>query len=184
MFSNSTETRLFHGEVVDVVRVAVDGPGGSTHQREVVRHPGAVVVVPVRSRPDTAPVVILVRQYRASVGEELLELPAGKRDVDGEAPEQTASRELAEEVGMSAGRLELLARFYNSPGFCDELSWLYLASDLQAVPASPQGPEEAHMQLVELPLGEAEQLIASGQIKDAKTMVGLLLASRRLAGLP
>lgn len=169
---------------MDVVRVAVEGPGGARHLREVVRHPGAVVVVPVKPGPDGAPVVVLVRQYRASVGEELLELPAGKRDVDGEAPEQTASRELAEEVGMSAGRLELLARFYNSPGFCDELSWLYLARELREVPASPQGPEEAHMQLVELPMADAEQLIASGVVKDAKTMVGLLLASRRLAGLP
>ena len=81
----------------------------------------------------------MVRQYRAAVDGELLEMPAGKRDVDGEPTEVTAARELAEEVGRRAGRLELLARFYNSPGFTDELTWLYLARDLTAGRLDRQG---------------------------------------------
>ena len=96
----------------------------------------------------------MVRQFRAAVDAELLELPAGKRDVHGEPTEVTAARELAEEVGRRAGRLELLARFYNSPGFTDELSWLYLAQDLTAVPIDRQGAEEQHMTIEEVALAD------------------------------
>ena len=96
--------------------------------------------------------VLMVRQYRAAVDGELLEVPAGKRDVDGEATEVTAARELAEEVGRRAGRFDLLARFYNSPGFSDEFTWLYLAQDLSPVPLDRQGAEERHMTVEEVPL--------------------------------
>ncbi|MGH9075557.1 MAG: NUDIX hydrolase, partial [Acidimicrobiales bacterium] len=166
----------------------VAGPGGVTFERDIVHHPGAVVVVPVvgGGREGEGPgagggtAVLLVRQYRAAVGAELLELPAGKRDVDGEAPEDTARRELEEEVGMRAGRLRELAQFYNSPGFCDEHSHLYLASDLTPSRTSPQGVEEANMAVERVTLSQVAALVASGAIVDAKTIVGLCLARQAL----
>jgi ADP-ribose pyrophosphatase len=150
-----------------------EGPGGERFERDIVHHPGAVVVVPLTS----AGTVLMVRQYRAAVDAELLELPAGKRDVQGETTEVTAARELAEEVGRQAGRLELLARFYNSPGFTDELSWLYLAQDLTPVPDDRQGAEEQHMTVEEVPLAAAAGLIKTGEIIDAKSIVGLALTA-------
>jgi ADP-ribose pyrophosphatase len=119
--------------------------------------------------------VLMVRQYRAAVEGELLELPAGKRDVHGEPTEVTAARELAEEVGQRPGRLELLAHFYNSPGFTDELSWLYLAQDLTPVPHDRQGAEEQHMTIEEVPLEAVPAMIRAGQIVDAKSIIGLML---------
>ncbi len=103
----------------------------SEFERDVVHHPGAVSVVPIIDGGASGHQVILVRQYRAAIDAELLEIVAGKRDVAGEPPEVTARRELAEEVGMVAGRMELLAEFYNSPGFCDEHSCVFLGLDLE-----------------------------------------------------
>jgi ADP-ribose pyrophosphatase len=143
----------------------------------VVHHPGAVSVVPVI---DDGAAVLLVRQYRAAVDRELLELPAGKRDVDGEAPEVTAGRELEEEVGQRAGRLEKLAEFLNSPGFSDEHSFVYLGLDLEPCASSLQGVEEEHMTVERVPLHQVPELIASGAIEDAKTIIGLCLARQAL----
>ena len=115
-----------------VERLHVAGPDGEEFDRHVVRHPGAVVVVPVIANPDGGSDALLVRQWRVATGGDLLEVPAGKRDVDGEAPEVTANRELEEEIGYRAGRLDLLCEFYNSPGFCDEYTYLFLATELEA----------------------------------------------------
>jgi len=166
----------YRGSVVSVVRARFEGPDGVEFERDVVRHPGAVVVVPLLD----ATTVLLVRQYRSAIGAELLELPAGKRDVPGEAPEATAARELVEEVGRRAGRLELLAGFYNSPGFCDEHSLLYLATDLEEVGTDRQGVEEQAMSLEAVPLAETDRLLDAGELVDAKTILGLCLARRHL----
>jgi ADP-ribose pyrophosphatase len=123
---------------------------------------------------------VLVRQYRAALDAELLEIPAGKRDVDGEAPEVTAARELAEEVGLEAGRIELLATFFNSPGFCDEHAFVFLARDLHEVGIARDGVEEQTMTIEEVALADVPARIASGDIADAKTIIGLLLARERL----
>src|SRR3954469_3715913 len=120
----------------------VVGPDGEEFDRVVVRHPGAVVIVPVIGDE-----VVFLRQYRVAIDQDLLEIPAGKRDVDGEPPEETARRELEEEIGMRAGRLDLLAEFYNSPGFCDERSWVFLARDLEASAVSAASPEEEEMEI-------------------------------------
>jgi len=161
-----------------VEELLVAGPDGDRFTRHVVRHPGAVVVVPVDGDE-----VIMVRQWRAAVGAELLEVPAGKRDVDGEPPETTAARELAEEIGYRPGRLDPLAEFYNSPGFCDEHTHLYCATDLEALPARDAvSPEEQAMTIERVPLGAAGALVASGLLVDAKSIIGLLLAERHLAG--
>lgn len=161
---------------IDRRTIAADS--GEEHERTVVHHPGAVVIVPVDGRD-----ALLVRQYRAAVDGELLEVPAGKRDVDGEAPEDTARRELAEEIGIVPDRLVPLAEFYNSPGFCDEYTYLYAAFDLESVAApAPVGPEEEAMHVERVPLAEVPNLVARRRIVDAKSIVGLLLTRAYLEG--
>jgi ADP-ribose pyrophosphatase len=172
-FRKVDEQELFRGSLIQVAKATFEDPDGQRFDRDVVHHPGAVVVVPVTSSGN----VVMVRQFRAAVEQELLEIPAGKRDVQGEDPATTASRELAEEVGKQAASLELLARFYNSPGFTDELSWLYLATDLTDVPLDRQGFEEQLMSIVEVPLETAPELIRRGEIMDAKSIIGLSLAA-------
>jgi ADP-ribose pyrophosphatase len=136
-----------------------------------------VVVVPVID--DEA---ILVRQWRVAAGRELLEVPAGKRDVEGEPPAVTANRELEEEVGFHAGRLELLCEFYNSPGFCDEYTYLFLATELEARTRGAVSAEEAAMSIERVPLTEVDALIRDRELVDAKSIIGLLLARLHLAG--
>lgn len=177
-FRKVDESELIRGPVISVGVARFTAPDGASFERQVVHHPGAVVVVPLLDR-DT---VVLVRQFRAAIDGELLELPAGKRDVEGEPTETTASRELAEEIGYRPGRLHLLARFYNSPGFSDELSHLYLAEDLQPVGRSAAGIEEGHMSVHEVGLADVPRLIATGEIIDAKTIIGLALTREHLAG--
>jgi ADP-ribose pyrophosphatase len=176
-FRRIGEQGRYQGPLITVATASISGPDGDTFEREIVHHPGAVSMVPLVD-DDTA--VLLVRQYRAAVGTELLELPAGKRDVSGEAPEETARRELEEEIGLRPGRLEPLAHFYNSPGFSDEYSTVYLASELTPGRVDRQGYEERAMTVVQLGLDEVAGLIASSEIRDAKTIIGLCLARHRL----
>jgi ADP-ribose pyrophosphatase len=143
-------------------------PTGEPVTRIVVRHPGAVAVVPISGDR-----LMLIRQYRAAVDEELLEIPAGKLDVAGEPPLETARRELEEEMGFRAGRVEPLGSFYTTPGFSDELMYLYAAYDLDPGAASPVGPEEEAAEIVAVPLTEVPGLIANGEIRDAKTLIAL-----------
>jgi ADP-ribose pyrophosphatase len=163
-----------------VDRLEVEGPGGERHHRTVVRHPGAVVVVPVEPGGTTA---LLVRQYRAGIDRELLEVPAGKRDVDGESPEATAARELDEEIGHRPGRLTRLAEFHNSPGFCDEYTHLFVALDIEPTAGRRAvGPEEEAMTIERIALDDVDRLISSRELVDAKSIIGLLLTRRLLAG--
>lgn len=175
-FRHLEDTVLHEGHIITLQRSRFAAPDGTEFEREVVRHPGAVSVVPLLD-DDT---VVLVRQYRAAIDADVLEIPAGKRDVTDEPTETTAQRELVEEVGYSAGRLELLGRFHNSIGFSDELSFVYLGRDLQPAPLDRQGIEESYMEIVQLPLAEAPAMIADGRITDAKTVIGLTLAIERL----
>jgi 8-oxo-dGTP pyrophosphatase MutT (NUDIX family) len=175
-FRRLGEEEVHRGPVIWVGHAKVETPEGHEIEREIVHHPGAVVVVPVSD----AGTVLLVRQYRAALDRDLLELPAGKRDVEGEPPEVTANRELGEEIGRHAGRLDLLANFWNSPGFSDEYTYLYLAQDLTVVETEPQHHEEAHLVVEEIPLRQVPARIAAGDITDAKTLIGLLLTLREL----
>jgi ADP-ribose pyrophosphatase len=158
-----------------------EAPDGDTFERDLVHHPGAVSIVPV---VDDGREVLMVRQYRAAIDAELLEIPAGKRDVPDEPPEATAHRELEEEVGMRAGRLEKLAEFYNSPGFCDEHSFVFLALDLEQSEISAHSPEEQHMTVERVPLDAVPRLVAAGELVDAKSIIGLCLARDALASRP
>ena len=178
-FRKLGEERIWTGTVVSVGLGDFEAPDGEHLQREIVHHPGAVVVVPIDG--DEA---ILVRQYRAPLEQDLLEIPAGKRDVAGEAPEQTAHRELAEEVGMAAESMRLAANFYNSPGFCDEYTHLFIATGLTDIGRSAQGVEEAHMTIERVRLADVDGLIASGEICDSKTIIGLLLARATIGENP
>jgi 8-oxo-dGTP pyrophosphatase MutT (NUDIX family) len=140
---------------------------GSTSEREVVAHPGAVAVIAYDARH-----LYLVRQPREAVGEErLLELPAGKLDVEGESPLEAAKRELREEVGRTATEWRELKRFYSSPGFTDEEVWVFLATDLSD--ASVEHDAEERIEVVQHPLDELDAAI--DECADAKSLVGLLL---------
>jgi len=171
------DERLVHqGHVVSFHEVDFEGPDGVRFGRDVVRHPGAVSVVPVLDDGR----VVMVRQFRAALEGDLLEVPAGKRDVADEPPELTARRELVEEVGYEAGELVELAAIHHSPGFCDEVNHIFLATDLVATERSVDGPEEEHMTIELLPLVDAFAAIARGAVTDAKSVVGLTLAAHHL----
>lgn len=151
-------------------------PDGDVMVRYTIRHPGAVVIVAV----DDAGRVPLVRQYRVAADRELLELPAGKREA-GEPAEETAARELVEEVGLEPGRLVELARFFNSPGFCDEYTHVFLALDCRGVDAEFEGKAEEKFMTVEwIDLAEADAMVGRGDVADAKTIIGLLRARQHL----
>ena len=177
-FRRLDERVLHRGPVVTLARATFVDPDGRTFEREIVHHPGAVAVVPVLGDGAT---VVLVRQYRSALDDLVLEIPAGKLDVEAEAPEAAAARELEEEIGQRAGHLELLAEFYNSPGFCDERGLVYLGTELEPCAVSAQGVEERHMTVEHVALDDVTGMVADGRLGDAKTIIGLLLARERLA---
>lgn len=148
--------------------VEVETPNGQMVRRQVVRHPGAVAMVAV---VDDA--VVLIRQYRAPVDEYVLELPAGKLDIAGEDPAVAAKRELEEEVGLRPNRIEELATFYTGPGFTDEHMTVFLATECAAVALEPHGAEEEYAEIVRVPVAELPHLLASSELRDAKTIAGL-----------
>lgn len=154
-------------------RLHLLAPGGDPIDRVVVRHPGAVGVVPLDGRD-----VILIEQYRPAVGRPLLEIPAGKVDVADEPRAATARRELIEEVGYRAHQIDHLCDYYASPGFTDELLSVFLATELEQVEANPVGIEEETAQVVRMPFAEALDLIAEGSICDGKTIIALFAAAR------
>lgn len=175
-FAPVHERSIWTGGVISVAEGTFVDPDGNEFTRDIVRHPGAVSVVPLLDDGQ----VVLVRQYRAACDRELLEIPAGKRDVAGEAPEDTARRELIEEVGRRAGEIDELARFYNSAGFSDEFSYVYLARGLEVVDRDLQGVEERFMAVETVDLASVPALIADHELVDAKTIIGLTLAMRAL----
>ena len=157
-----------------------EAPDGERFERDIVRSPGAVGVVPLRFDEAGVPRVVLVRQYRPPLDEFVVEIPAGMRDIPGEPTELTASRELAEEVGLAAEAYEHLLDMYPSAGMTDSVLTLYLATGLRDVGRDTHGPEEAHMEVLDVSLAEAVDMILRGDIHDAKTAIGLLLVERRL----
>lgn len=175
------DSRVTHQGVMSRLRVdRILMPDGHVAEREVVEHADAVAVVPV----DDDGKVVLLRQYRHPVGDSILEIPAGKLDGDGEGHEAAARRELLEETGVEAARLVPLVAFHNSAGWTTESTTIYLGTGLR--PARKPDDfvakaEEADMEIVRLPLDQAVTLAEGGQVPDAKTLVGLLLASRTLA---
>jgi ADP-ribose pyrophosphatase len=164
--------KVFSGRVFDVT-VDTVREGELTYQREVVHHHGSAVILPVFDDGTVA----LVRQYRHPAVRYLLEAPAGSLD-DGERPEDGAARELQEELGLTAGRLEKLSEFFVSPGFCEEKMWVFLATELTEGAQNPE--EDELLEVVRLPIDEALEMISSSEIQDAKTIIALMLAAPRV----
>jgi len=160
---------IYSGRLLKLEVLQVEGPDGRAREREVVRHPGAVVIVPLLEQENK---VILVRQYRAPLDGELLEVPAGTLE-PGESPLECAERELSEETGYRAREWEKLAEFYSTPGFCDERLHLYLARGLE--PLGDSDPDEGEfLQIERISLEELERMLKKGELEDAKTIIGLL----------
>lgn len=178
-FRRVDERRVYDGSFVHVAVATFEGPDGDRFDREIVRHGHAVAVVALVGDDR----VVLVRQYRPALDELLLELPAGMMDVDGESAEGTARRELEEEAGRRAtGPLEQLAEYWVAAGLMDELMTIYLCPTSEPCTARPQSAEEELMEVVEVRLDDVPAMIARGEIRDGKTIIGLLLARDRVPG--
>jgi 8-oxo-dGTP pyrophosphatase MutT (NUDIX family) len=180
-----TEERLFRTTdstlrldlgFLSITERSIEAPGGATFSRFVVEHPGAVAVVPVIGDD-----VILLDQYRAAVGGRVLEIPAGRLDVEGEPREAAAQRELQEETGFVTDDLRHLTDLWTAVGFSNERISIFLAEDITEGERNPVGPEEADAEIIRMSLGKALDLVISGVIDDAKTAVGLLLAANSRA---
>lgn len=165
--------RVFEGKIARLRVDSVQLAGGRTAQREIVEHEPVVAIVPIDSDGN----VVLVRQFRLATGAVLLEVPAGGVD-PGETPEDAAQRELSEEIGMRAGHLERLAGFYVSPGFLTEYVHAFLATDLADSPA--EADEDEDIAVVRMPLADVVAMVERGELRDAKSIAGILLAARRI----
>ncbi len=164
---------LYRGKLLNLRVNEVRLPNNNIAIREIVEHRGAAVIVAL----DDQQRVLMVRQYRSAAGKYLLEVPAGTLD-SGEDPARCATRELKEETGYQAAQWEPLGYFYASPGFSTEKMYLFLARQLTLLEASPEDDEDIAVELV--PLAQALDWVASGEIVDAKTIVGLFKAFKRL----
>lgn len=162
-------TTIYKGRIVDFNLEEVHLPNGRTIQLEMVRHPGASAVVPLRDDGR----VVMIRQFRHAAGGMIYEIPAGRLD-PGEEPLACARRELAEEVGQTASQWDDLGVIWTTPGFTDEVIHLYLARGLKPVAQALEHDEV--IEVVDRPLGEAIGMIRRGEIKDGKTICGLMLA--------
>lgn len=165
---------IFEGKVVKLQVDRVKLPNGKVSKRELIKHPGAVAVIPVTDEGK----MVFVEQYRKPLERSLVEIPAGKLEA-GESPEATAHRELEEETGYLADELTYITSFYTSPGFADELIHLYLATGLKKSAQPKEADEDEFVEILECTLQEAQKLMEEKKIYDAKTAYAVLyLASQ------
>ena len=177
-FRRVGEDVRYEGPFLTVVGGTYVSPSGETFEREYLEHPGAVAVVAL----DEAGRAVLVRQFRAAVGRELLEIPAGLLDVEGEDPEDAARRELEEEIGRVAdGELERLVTYVPAAGMAHHEVAIYLSRSSETCEVRPHGPEESAMTIEHVALHDVPAMVADGSIVDGKTIVGLLLARDRIS---
>lgn len=164
----SSET-IYEGRIIDVKKDQVRLPNGKNGTRELVKHPGAVGIIPITADGR----LIVVEQYRKPLERSIVEIPAGKLE-PGEKPAVTAVRELEEETGYGAQDFTYLQTIATSPGFADEVIHLYIAKDLYKIeqPASPD--EDEFVELMEISLEEAEEMMQDGRIYDAKTVIAVM----------
>lgn len=165
---------VFDGVLLHVRKDEVELPNGHKSVREWIKHPGAASVIPLL--PDNQ--IILVKQFRYPIGEVTLEVPAGKLDIEGEEPIECAKRELSEETGYTAGKLEKLTTIATTVGFSNEVIHLYVATDLTQGEKHPD--QDEFINTVKIPLTAALQLVESGKIIDAKSIISILLLAKRI----
>ena len=163
---------IYNGRVVNLRLETVTLPNGATVEMELIHHPGAAAIVPMKDDGT----ILLIRQYRPAVGGYILEIPAGKLD-PGEDPRNCAARELEEEIGFRAASLEPLIAFFSTPGFTDEVIHIYKAIGL--TPGRQNLDRDEVLDVVELPLEKAIAQIMDGTIRDAKTIIGIQAAYLR-----
>lgn len=174
MYETTTGTScVFSGRVFDAEVLDVSLSDGRAAKREIVRHNGGAAIVPI----DENNYIYLVRQFRSPFEKILIEIPAGKLEI-GEDPRDCAERELREETGLLADQIDDLGQILPSPGYCSEVLYLYMATGLKQGPTDPDDGEIVH--IVKYPLSEVLSMINSGAISDAKTVVAILKAARRL----
>ncbi|MCC6544515.1 MAG: NUDIX hydrolase [Nitrospirae bacterium] len=165
---------IFDGRVLQLNLERALLPDGRSVDLEIIRHPGGACALPVHDDGN----IILIRQYRHAAGGIIWELPAGRIN-DNEGPEFCARRELIEETGYEAGNMEKIGEFFSTPGFCTELLHIYLATQL--APCKHEPEDDEYIEIEKLPFATALQMVFSGEIKDSKTMIALLLAKDRFS---
>ena len=165
---------IYQGKLLDVRRDEVRLQNGNTSTREWIKHPGAVCMIPVL--PDER--LALIRQYRYPVQKEMIELPAGKLDVN-ENPQVCAKRELEEEIGYRSEKITFVTCIHPAIGFADEVMWLYFAENL--IKTNLNLDEDEFLELIPTPLDQALKMVWNGKITDVKTIIGILWAERLLS---
>lgn len=172
--------RIHTGKIIKLDSDTVRFPDGSVGEMDMIRHPGASAIVPFLSDPTGSdPAILLLKQYRYAADQYLYEIPAGRLDA-GEAPRDCAVRELREETGCTASVMEFLTTMYTTPGFTDEKIHLFMATGLEHGESAREADEFISVETVTL--SQALQLIEKGEIKDAKTALGILFAAGFRAG--
>jgi ADP-ribose pyrophosphatase len=161
-------TTIYNGRAFDVQKVQMRLPNGREGTYDLVQHPGAVTIVPVKDGK-----ILFVRQYRIGARQTLLELPAGTLE-PGEDPLPAAARETREEIGMAAGELRLLGEFYMAPGYSSEHMWVYLATDLHPDPLACD--EDEFIEVESIPVAEVYEMTRNGQLMDGKSLAALMMA--------
>lgn len=161
--------KIFDGRIISLQVDDVLLPNGKTSKREIIKHSGAVAIIPLTEDGR----IVFVEQYRKPLEKSLIEIPAGKLE-SGEAPEITAVRELEEETGLTTDELNFVTSFYTSPGFADELMYIYLAKDLKPLAHPVAGDEDEFVETATLTLDEAKKYVQDERIHDAKTAYALL----------
>jgi ADP-ribose pyrophosphatase len=164
---------LMQGRAFKIRRDHLKTPDGRETKFEIIEHGGSVILIPIDEQGE----VLFVRQYRHAAGRDLLELPAGTRDGD-EPFEECAAREIREETGMQAGRLEKMGEFYLAPGYSTEFMVVYLATDLTSNPL--EADDDEFLTVEKIPMKKALEMAEQGEVPDAKSLAALLLARRRL----
>ena len=163
--------KIYSGRVLDINMETAQLPDGREVDLEIIRHPGGSCILPLYDNGD----VMLIRQFRHAAGGIIWEIPAGRLD-EGDTPERCAERELREEGGVTAGRMEKIAEFFTTPGFCTEVLHIFLARDLKECGQDLEVDE--YLETVRMPFGRALNMAHSGEIRDSKTMLAILMAKK------
>lgn len=165
--------RIYEGKILSVRIDTVELPDKKYSKREIVEHPGAVAIVPITEDKE----IYLVKQFRKATETELLEIPAGKLEIN-EQPVECAIRELKEETGLNVENMECIIDYYSSPGFTNEKIHIFMASGVTIGEAEPE--EDEYIDVVKVKIDEAMNMINDGIIKDGKTIIGIFMAYDRI----